>query len=174
MPISLLIALLIAFGIDLPGPEVPAPRSPLRLLETAGGVLVIALLAFGLGGWVASRSRISGTRRAGCAGVTCSGRALLTVAGLGVYAWILYEVGWSKLVLSTWGLRGLILVDDLAVLFPFLLVQLLIWSGLYVAERAPARPPRLSAPAARTWRSRRGKPSASSCRWCSSSCSGKT
>src|SRR5208283_2415457 len=59
-----------------------------------------------------------------------------TVAGLGIYAWILYQVGWSRLVLSTWGLQGLILVDDLAVLFPYVLIQLLIWSGLYFAERA--------------------------------------
>lgn len=136
MPISLLIALLIAFGMDLPGPEVSGASVPLRLLETAGGVLLIALLAFGLGGWVASRISHFGYASSRVCRRYMHGTRLLTVAGLGIYAWILYHVGWSKLVLSTWGLQGLILVDDLAVLFPYVLIQLMIWSGLYFAERA--------------------------------------
>ncbi len=136
MPISLLIALLIAFGMDLPGPEVSDGSVPLRLLEAAGGVLVIALLAFGLGGWVASRIAHFGYASSRVCRRYAQGTRLLTVAGLGVYAWILYKVGWSKLVLTTWGLQGSVLADDLAVLFPYVLIQLLIWSGLYFAERA--------------------------------------
>ena len=57
-------------------------------------------------------------------------------AGLAIYAWIIYLVGWPRLVLSNWGLQGLVLVDDLAVLLPFFAIQLITWSGLYLAERA--------------------------------------
>ena len=71
MPISLLIALLIAFGMDLPGPEVSARSVPLRLLEAAGGVLADrapGLRAGRLGGVAGRAFRLCA--RAGCAGAT--------------------------------------------------------------------------------------------------------
>ena len=136
MPISLLIALLIAFGMDLPGLDVSGASVPLRLLETAGGVVLIALLAFGLGGWVASRISHFGYASSKVCRRYTQGTRILTVAGLGIYAWILYRVGWSNLVLSTWGLQGLILVDDLAVLFPYVLIQLAAL-GLLVLMASP-------------------------------------
>jgi STE24 endopeptidase len=64
----------------------------------------------------------------------------LTVAGLAVYAWIISPLGWSVLVLSGWGLQSLVLVDDLAILLPYVVIQLVIWSGLYFAERALHNP----------------------------------
>ena len=75
-------------------------------------------------------------RRAGCSGADLRGSRILTVAGLTIYAWIIYLVGWPRLVLSNWGLQGLVLVDDLAILLPFFAIQLITWSGLYLAERA--------------------------------------
>ncbi|WP_165229835.1 M48 family metallopeptidase [Aquisphaera insulae] len=136
MPISLLIALLIAFGIDLPGPEVPGSLVPFRILEAAGGVLLIAVMSFGLGGWVASRVAHAGYASGRVFRRYIQGSRLLTMAGLGIYAWIIHGVGWSGLVLSNWKLEGSILVDDLAIFAPFLLIQLATWSGLYLAERA--------------------------------------
>ena len=64
------------------------------------------------------------------------GSRLLTVAGLAVYAWIIYVLGWSELVLSTAGAPGTGPGRRSAVLCPSSLIQLLIWAGLYLAERA--------------------------------------
>jgi STE24 endopeptidase len=136
MPIPLLVALLIAFGMDLPGPAVPVPSLSVRLLEMAGGISLIAVLAFGLGGWVASRVSHFGYASGRVFRRYQLGSRVLTLAGLAVYAWIISSLGWSGLVLSGWGLQSLVLVDDLAILLPYIVIQLIIWSGLYFAERA--------------------------------------
>ena len=135
MPIPLLIALLIAFGMELPGDEVPGPSVSFRLIETLGGILLIAALSFGLGGWVAAQVSHLGYASGRVFRRYMRGSRILTVAGLAIYAWIIYLVGWPRLVLSNWGLQGLVLVDDLAVLLPFFAIQLITWSGLYLAER---------------------------------------
>jgi STE24 endopeptidase len=136
MPFSVFIALLIGFGLDISGPALPGSSVPLRVLETAGGVLLVGFLAFGLGGWVAARISHFGYASRRVLRRYIQGSRLLTIAGLGTYAWIIHGVGWSRLVLSNWGLRGAVLLDDLAVFAPFVLIQLLIWSGLYYADRA--------------------------------------
>ncbi len=136
MPIPLLIALLIAFGIDLPGDDVPGPAVSFRLMETLGGILLIAALSFGLGGWVAVQVSHFGYASGRVFRRYMHGSRILSVAGLAIYAWIVYLVGWPRLVLSNWGLKGLVLVDDLAILLPFFAIQLITWSGLFLAERA--------------------------------------
>jgi STE24 endopeptidase len=136
MPIPLLIALLIAFGMDLSGDDVPGSSVAFRLLETACGILLIALFSFGLGGWVAAQVSHFGYASSRVCRRYLLGSRILTLVGLGIYAGIIYLVGWSRLVLSNWGLQGLVLVDDLAVLMPYLVIQLITWSGLYLAERA--------------------------------------
>ena len=118
MPIPLLIALLIAFGMELPGDEVPGPSVSFRLIETLGGILLIAALSFGLGGWVAAQVSHLGYASGRVFRRYMRGSRILTVAGLAIYAWIIHLVGWPRLVLSNWGLQGLVLVDDLAVLLP--------------------------------------------------------
>ena len=67
MPVSLLIALLIAFGIEPPATGVPQADVSTRVLETFGGITLIASLAFGLGFWVAFRRLTSGHRPRGFA-----------------------------------------------------------------------------------------------------------
>src|ERR1700722_11179785 len=52
MPVSLLIALLLAFGIEPVQADVPQSDVIARVLETCGGVTLVATLAFGLGAWV--------------------------------------------------------------------------------------------------------------------------
>jgi STE24 endopeptidase len=136
MPIPLLIALLIAFGMDLPGDDVPGPSVFFRLIETLAGVLVIAALSFGLGGWVAAQVSHLGYASSRVFRRYALGSRILTVAGLAIYAWIIYLVGWPRLVLSNWRLQGLVLVDDLVILLPFFAIQLITWSGLYLAEYA--------------------------------------
>jgi STE24 endopeptidase len=136
MPFSVLIALLIAFGTDIPGSAIPESSVRSLLLETASGIALVACLAFGLGGWVAYRVFHLGYASGRVLRRYTQGSRLITMAGLGMYAWIIHGVGWPRLVLSNWGLRGTILVDDLAVFAPFIVIQLLIWSGLHYADRA--------------------------------------
>ena len=64
------------------------------------------------------------------------GSRVLTCFCLVVYAWIVHVVGWSKLVMATWGFQNLFLVDDLAILSPFIVMQLFLWAGLFFSERA--------------------------------------
>lgn len=64
------------------------------------------------------------------------GVRLLTVVSLGIYAWIIHSVGWSRLVRINWGLGDLVLIDDLLIFLPYMLIQLSVWWGSFFAERA--------------------------------------
>ena len=136
MPVSLLIALILAFGMEPPGVGVPAPEVGVRVLETCGGVSLVAGLAFGLGLWVAARVSQSGLASVRLRRRYALGVRLLTVVSLVVYGWIIHGVGWSRVVRSNWGLGDWVLLDDLMVLLPYLLIQLLNWWGLFFAERS--------------------------------------
>jgi STE24 endopeptidase len=136
LPVSLLIALVIAFGVEVPATAVPPSDVGARLLETFGGITLVAALAFGLGSWVAARVSHLGYATSRIRRRYSLFVRLLSVLSLCVYAWIIHVVGWSKLVTTNWGLSGLFLVDDLLVFLPFAVIQLLVWWGLYFAERA--------------------------------------
>jgi STE24 endopeptidase len=136
MPFSLLLALLIAFGLDAPWAELTGVSAPLRLVASFGAVVVLGLLALGLGKWVASRVTHFGYAPAPVWRRYMRGSRLIAALGLVVYAVIIHALGWSRIVLSVAGLQGLFLVDDLAVFLPYILIQLLTWTGLYLAEQA--------------------------------------
>jgi STE24 endopeptidase len=136
MPVSLLIALLLAFGIEPSAAGVPQGDVGARVLETCGGITLVAALAFGLGYWVAFQVSHSGQATSRLRRRYALGVRLLTMLSLVVYAWIIHSVGWSKLVRTNWGLSGVVLVDDFFIFLPYLLIQLLVWWGLYFAERA--------------------------------------
>ncbi|MFO0891554.1 MAG: M48 family metallopeptidase [Isosphaeraceae bacterium] len=136
MPIPLLIALLIAYGLDLSPADESGGSALSRLLQTGGGIILVAFASLGLGGWVARRVAHLGYASARVYRRYSQGLRLLTLLSLGTYAWILYRAGWSDLVLSRWGLQGLVLLDDLAVFLPYILIQLLVWTGQHRAERA--------------------------------------
>jgi STE24 endopeptidase len=136
MPVSLLIALLIAFGIEPPTAGVPRADVVTRVLETFGGIALIASLAFGLGFWVAFRASHIGSPMSRIRQRYALGVRLITFLSLVVYGWIIHYVGWSKLVRTNWGLDGAVLFDDVVVFLPFVLIQLLVWWGLFFAERA--------------------------------------
>jgi len=136
MPVSLLIALLLAFGIEPPATGVPRADVGACVLETCGGITLVAALAFGLGFWVAFEVSHSGHATSRLRRRYALGARLLTILSLVVYGWIIHSVGWSKLVRTNWGLSRLILVDDFAIFLPYLLTQLMVWWGLFFAERA--------------------------------------
>src|SRR5262249_13808329 len=135
-PITLLIALVIAFGIDPPRLGVPTSDVGYRLLETCGGISVGALLSFGLGVWVASRASHDGFPSSRLPPRYAAGTRLLTAVALLVYGWIIHSVGWPRLVGANWGFEGLGILRDIVIFLPFIIIQLLIWWGQFLAERA--------------------------------------
>jgi STE24 endopeptidase len=137
MPLSLLIALLLAFGMDELSPtEIPQADVVARVLETCGGISLVAIMAFGLGFWVVFQVSHSGQAKPKLRRRYALGARLLTIIALAVYAWIIHSVGWSKLVRTNWGLSRLVLIDDFVVFLPYLLIQVLVWWGSFFAERA--------------------------------------
>jgi STE24 endopeptidase len=136
MPVSLLIALLLAFGFDPSPLGVPPSDVVPRVLEMCGGITLVGVLAFGLGFWVAFQVSQSGYATSRVRRRYGLGVRVLTVVSLLVYGWIIHMLGWSKLVRANWGLQGVVLLDDLLVFLPYLMIQLLVWCGLFKAELA--------------------------------------
>ncbi len=118
MPVSLLIALLLAFGIESAQTDIPQTDVVARVLETCGGVTLVAVLAFGLGFWVSFQVAQSGYSPTRLRWRYAFGVRFLTIISLVVYGWIIHWVGWSKMVRLNWGLGGTILVDDFVVFMP--------------------------------------------------------
>jgi STE24 endopeptidase len=136
IPVSLLVALLLAFGIEPSQSGVPQSDVGARILETCGGVTLVAGLAFGLGFWVSFQASHSGCATSKLRRRYALGARCLTILSLVVFGWIIHSVGWSKMVRTNWGLGGLVLIDDFVVFLPYLCIQLLVWWGLFFAERA--------------------------------------
>src|SRR6185312_12426037 len=124
------------FGIDPPRPGVPTSDVGYRVLETCGGISLVALLSFGLGLWVASQASHVGLPTSRLRSRYSAGTRLLTAISLLVYGWIIHSVGWSRLVGTNWGLGRLGVLRDLVIFLPFIIIQLLVWSGQFHAERA--------------------------------------
>jgi STE24 endopeptidase len=140
MPVSFLIALVIAFGAELPQTAVPQADVGMSVLETFGGISLVAGLAFALGCWVALNVSHCGYATSSLRRRYALFVRLLAGFALVVYCCIIHVFGWSRLVRLNWGLNSLVLIDDLLVVFPFIMIQLLVWWGLYFAERALHHP----------------------------------
>ncbi|MDB5350876.1 MAG: Zn-dependent protease with chaperone function [Planctomycetota bacterium] len=138
MPIPLLLAMVLAFGLGLPTEARSLSNSDLirRLVETGLGVVLVGAVGTAFGMVVALRVKRSGGAQARTRGVFVWG--LRTVVGLGltVFAWTLCWIDWPRVVDWGLGLRGTIFIEEFAVLMPYLAGQFLAWCGLYAAERA--------------------------------------
>ena len=136
MPVSLLIALILAFGFDSSESGEAFTDIRLPLLETLGGISVMAILSLGLGFWVAFRVSRVGQSSTQLRKRYTIGVRLLTVLSLIVYGAIIHWVGWNRVVTRNWGLANWVLLDDLLVFLPYLLIQIVNWCGIFFAERA--------------------------------------
>ena len=136
MPFSLLIALILAFGFDPTKAGDPFPDVNVRLLETFGGISLVAILSLGLGLWVAARASRASQAMSRLRKRYAIGVQVLTAVALLVYGWIIHWVGWSQVVQRNFGLDNYILLDDMLVFLPYALIQVVIWWGQFFAERA--------------------------------------
>lgn len=138
MPVSLLIALFLAYGIEPQSGPGPLARLDLlaRLGEVLGGLALVGVLAFGLGRLVAAGVSRYGYATSALRRRYSWGVRVIEALTLCVYAGILHEAGWPVVVRSGFGLGDAILIDDLLILLPFFVAQVLGWWGLYAAERA--------------------------------------
>ena len=138
MSFSLLIALFLAFGFDTPTGPGAIPRAEVvpRVLEVLGGLAVVGLLAFGLGRLVAIRVAHRGRVTPAIRRFHALNRRIVMILTLAFYGWVIYQVGWPRVVRSGLGLGDTVLVDEALILLPFLLAQGLVLWGFFAAERA--------------------------------------
>ena len=135
MPVPLLIALFLAFGLDAPRDLVAESEVFPLMLQALVAVVGFGLAAVGLGSWVAWRVSLYGYMTTRTRRLHQVGSRLLVPFALGVYGWILFGMGWGGVVETAWGLSSWLLVGQLAILAPFLLMQVLIWCGNFLVER---------------------------------------
>lgn len=136
MPVPLLIAIFLAFGLDSPRDFVPGRELSPLILAMSAGVLGVGLAAVGLGSWIAWRISVYGYMTTRLRRIHLVGNRLLVPLALGVYGWILVRLNWAGIVETTWGLKDWFLVRHLAILAPFVLMQVFLWCGLFLVERA--------------------------------------
>jgi STE24 endopeptidase len=143
LPFSLLIALILAFGLDARGEPgaISGSAALTRTAEALGGIALVALCAFGLGHWVAVQ--VGRWGYAPSALLRRYRRGLIALEGLIliVFAATIHGLGWPAVVRSGFGLGDGILIDDALILLPYLLAEVLAWLGVYAAERS-VRPSR--------------------------------
>jgi STE24 endopeptidase len=133
-----LIAMFIAFAADTLIPPVVVRPDEVAgcLMEALAGLALAASVAMGLGmGLTAAVRRLGrptvSTRR----GFIMAAYAVEAM-NLVVYTWLIHGLGWPEFVRSGLGLRNVFLVDEVLILAPFLLAEVLGWWGLYPAARA--------------------------------------
>ena len=140
MPLPLLLALFLAFGLDPSGRlsvgDLPFREALGRAGEAGGGTLLVGGLAFLIGRVVAWRIAKRGRASSRVRRFYALGVRAVDLLSLGVYAWIIHSLEWPRVIRSGFGLGDPILVDDALILLPFVLAQLAGWWGVYAAERA--------------------------------------
>src|SRR4051794_23750579 len=138
LPFSLLIALILAFGLDVPAQSGAIPRAVvlMRTAEALGGIGLVALAAFGLGRWVAYR--VGHWGYATSALLRRYRQGLLALEGLVllVFGATIHGLNWPAVVRSGFGIGDAVLIDDALILLPYLLARVLAWWGVHAAERS--------------------------------------
>src|SRR4051812_47755622 len=104
MPVPLLLAMVLAFGLALPAESGPLSGSELssRLIETGLGVVLVGLFAFVFGRIIAARAGRSGPSGRRARNLFVWVRRAEVGLGLAVFAWTLFAVDWFRVV--DWGL----------------------------------------------------------------------
>ncbi len=138
MPIPLLLAMILAFGLRLPSDAAPlsSPDLRLRLIEAVLAVLAVGAMALVFGQVLRSltkRSCVSASRQRR---LFLWGSRLFLLSSLIVFAWTLVSLDWQRVVARGLGLKDVVILEQAALIAPYVLTQILIWCGLYPAESA--------------------------------------
>ncbi len=138
MPVSLLIALFLAFGTDAILPSSPVSRGSVvsRLVEVSAAVGLVGLVGLAFSIAVLVRVRRRGRVTLGSRHLLAVGSRVVGALTLGGYAWVILGLGWVDVVREGFKLRDGILIDELLILLPYVLAQVVGWWGLYPAEMA--------------------------------------
>ena len=133
-----LIAMFVAFAADSLIPPVLVRREDLAscLIEAIAGLAVAASVAMGLGMGLTAAVRRIGSPTVSTRRGFIMASYTVQVMNLVVYAWLIHGLGWPEFVRSGLGLRNVVIVDELLILAPFLLAEIVGWWGLYPAARA--------------------------------------
>lgn len=134
----LLIALFVAFAADAIAPPVSIRPDDLAscLTETVAALGLAASVAMGLGLGLTAAVRRRGYPTIAARRGFLMAAYLVQAMNLVVFAWLVHGLGWPAFVKSGMGLGGVPVVDELTILAPFLLAEVLGWWGLYPAARA--------------------------------------
>ncbi|AGA27465.1 M48 family metallopeptidase [Singulisphaera acidiphila] len=137
MPLPLLFALFLAFGLESAGPFAPLPNAELgrRVTATFGLVTLVSLASMGLGFWVSARVARSGhASQALRRGYSRCAR-ILEILILVSFSAIIHQWEWPRVVRTALGRGSVTVVEEALILLPFVLMQLVSWWGLYPAEK---------------------------------------
>jgi STE24 endopeptidase len=132
----LLIALFVAFAADSIVPPVKAGDPASCLTETVAALGLAASVAMGLGLGLTAAVRRRGYPTAWSRRGFAAAATLVQAMNLVVFAWLVHGLGWPDFVRSAMGLKGVFVADELTILAPFLIAEVLGWWGLYPAARA--------------------------------------
>jgi STE24 endopeptidase len=134
LPITLLLAVLLAFGFQTEPDLASAPDWP--------GILCLMFLGLSLvaggatfAGWLGERAKHrSGSLPWLSRRLLEHDELLVDILLLSVYAWFLFDLHWAGVVNLDLGLADAILVDEALILLPFLLGKLMTWWGFHRGE----------------------------------------
>jgi STE24 endopeptidase len=136
MPLTLLLALIVAFGIR-PGPDplaLPPGGLSWRLLSTAGVLVLVAVVTLLFRIWLAWSTGRAGDSVPVLRRALNRGHRFLDILTLVAFALIIHGLEWPRVVNAGFGLRDTILLAEFLVLSPFLISQLTFWLLLYPLE----------------------------------------
>jgi STE24 endopeptidase len=137
MPVSLLIALFLAFGTDAIFPPSPVVDGSVasRILEASAEIGLVGLAALSFSLVAATSVRRQGRSTPGARWWFGMGSRVVAVLTLAGYAWVIHGLSWAEVIRSGLKLRNWVLIDEVLILAPFLLAQAAGWFGFYLGER---------------------------------------
>lgn len=136
MPLPLLFALFLAFGLESAGPSIPLSEAGVRhgFWSVTGLVVLVAASSIGVGSWVSARVARTGRASVRFRRVYSWIARGFEVATLVSFSTILHELQWPRVVRTVLGPSPLSILEAALILLPFVLMQVGCWWGLFPAE----------------------------------------
>ncbi len=134
----ILIAIFIAFASDSIAPPVSVRPDDWAgcLMQAIAALGLAASVAMGLGLGLTAAVRRRGYPTISTRRGFMAASYMVQAMNLAVFAWLIHGLGWPDLVKAGMGLRDAFVVDEVLILLPFLMAEVVGWWGLYPAARA--------------------------------------